>query len=57
MRAVLIVSGVVNNAIAIDEEHRAEYEAALPQGTTLVVSDTANIGDLYDGSTFTKPGP
>ena len=47
-RWVVIEAGVVINAIVA----RAE----LP-GLTMVQSDDANIGDLYDGETFTTPPP
>lgn len=30
---------------------------AAPEGCALIQSDTAAIGDLYDGAVFTKPAP
>jgi hypothetical protein len=45
MRYVIIENGIVVNAAVADE----------PFGGGWVQSDTANIGDLYDGETFTAP--
>lgn len=45
MRYVIIEDGVVTNAAVADE----------PFGANWVQSDTANIGDLYDGVDFTAP--
>ena len=47
VRAAIIINGVVDNVT------KAKPEFAIEQGW--VVSDTAKIGDLYDGSTFTTP--
>lgn len=45
MRFAIIESGVVVNiALALE-----------PQAENWIQSDTASIGDLYDGTTFTKP--
>ena len=49
MRAAIIENGVVKNVV------KADPEFAQSQGW--VVSDTAEIGDLYDGSSFTTPPP
>ena len=49
MRAAIIEDGVVKNVV------KADPEFAQSQGW--VVSDTAKIGDLYDGSGFTTPPP
>jgi len=46
MRYVTILEGVVDNVVISDD--------VPPRG---VQSDTANIGDLYDGETFTSPVP
>lgn len=50
MRFMVIENGVATNAIL------AENENAVP-GLTLVQSDTANIGDLWDEQVFTAPPP
>lgn len=47
-RYLKIEAGVVVNAIELDSP------AKFPQWT-LVQSDSADIGDLYDGEAFTKP--
>ena len=47
MRAAIIESGVVANIAVADPEFAQE------QGW--VVSETAQIGDLWDGATFTSP--
>ena len=49
MRAAIIEDGVVKNIV------KADPEFAQSQGW--VVSDTAKVGDLYDGSGFTTPPP
>ena len=49
-RYMLIEGGVATNAILVDDP------AQFPSWT-LVQSDTANIGDLYDGATFATPAP
>lgn len=46
MRYVTILNGAVDNVIIADEMP--------PRG---VQSDTANVGDLYDGESFTTPTP
>lgn len=46
MRYVTILNGIVDNVVIADEMP--------PRG---VQSDTANIGDLYDGENFTPPPP
>src|SRR3990167_5100109 len=53
-RAAIIESGVVKNVILLDENWTGgskEWQA--PVGATVVFSDIAGVGDLYDGSTFT----
>jgi hypothetical protein len=45
MRYVIIEDGVVTNAAVADE----------PLGSNWLQSDTADIGDLYDGENFSKP--
>ena len=45
MRYVIIENGVVANAVVADEA----------VGGSWLQSDTANIGDLYDGEKFTAP--
>jgi hypothetical protein len=45
MRYLIIEDGIVTNAAVADE----------PLGDNWVQSDTGNIGDLYDGETFTAP--
>lgn len=50
MRFMVIENGVATNAILADSAD------ALP-GFTLVQSDVANIGDLWDGQVFTAPPP
>ena len=45
MRYVIIENGVVVNAVVADESFNGGW----------VQSDTANIGDLYDGENFTAP--
>lgn len=47
----IVVEGVVQNVIVLDDG----AEVALPEGAILVESDTAMIGDGYDGSTFCTP--
>lgn len=49
MRAAVIEDGVVVNVVEADEAFAAE------QGW--VISETAAIGDLWDGQVFTKPYP
>lgn len=49
MRYALVKDGIVINAVEWDGE--TEYA---PDGE-LVASDTAQIGDAYDGSVFTPP--
>jgi hypothetical protein len=48
MRAAVIEDGVVVNVIAVDALDALE-------GVTLVESETASIGDLYNGEAFTAP--
>ena len=48
IRAAIIRSGVVVNCILVESMSH-------PVDGTLVASDTAGIGDLYDGKTFTRP--
>lgn len=50
MRFMIIEDGVAVNAIQADSAN------ALP-GFLLVQSDTATIGDLWDGDAFSKPQP
>lgn len=50
MRFMQIENGIAVNAI------EAQSADALP-GLTLIRSDSANIGDLWDGQTFTRPEP
>lgn len=47
MRYIVIENGVVVNAVVSEEE----------LGSGWMQSDTANIGDLWDGESFTPPGP
>jgi alpha-beta hydrolase superfamily lysophospholipase len=47
-RAALIENGVVVNVIIADADFA-------PEGFLVVPSDSAEIGDLYDGDTFEKP--
>jgi len=49
-RKAVISDGVVDNVIEADDDF------TLP-GKTLIASDTANIGDIWDGSAFTPPAP
>ena len=46
MRAVIIENGVVVNCVVVDGD-----------SPDWVISETAGIGDLYDGQTFTRPEP
>lgn len=48
MRAALIENGIVINAV--------ETESLDFPGVLLVASDTALIGDMWDGSSFARPG-
>jgi len=50
MRYVVIDNGIVENAILADEGFVIE-------GKTLVQSDTAQIGQLWDGTDFSDPAP
>lgn len=52
-RYAVIESGVVTNVVAVDDENLEKYAEAI-EGE-LVQSDTACIGDLYDGGEFVKP--
>lgn len=45
MRYAIVENGIVTNAVVADE----------PFGDNWVQSETANIGDLYDGVSFTAP--
>lgn len=45
MRAAVIENGVVVNVIIVDNI----------EGPNVVATETANIGDLYDGQAFTRP--
>lgn len=47
MRYALIVAGVVSNIVEWDGSRQ------FPAAGTLVQSDAANIGDSYNGTTFT----
>lgn len=47
-RAALIEDGIVINVILADEDFVIE-------GCLVVQSDTAEIGDLFDGVAFEKP--
>jgi hypothetical protein len=49
-RAALVQNGVVVNTIIADEDFAIE-------GYLVVPSDTAEIGDIYDGEVFTRPTP
>lgn len=49
MRTAIVRKGKVEEVII----HGPQWDA--PKGVTLVQSDTANIGDLFDGSVFTPP--
>lgn len=51
MRTALIKDGAVTGVIVIGDEYTA------PDGVTAVASDTANIGDTYDGKAFSPPTP
>lgn len=50
MRAAVVVAGVVVNVIIIDPEN-----PILIEGATVIPSETANIGDRWDGSSFSPP--
>jgi hypothetical protein len=47
-RAALVEDGVVVNTIIADEDFAID-------GYLVVPSETAEIGDVYDGETFTRP--
>jgi hypothetical protein len=47
-RAALVENGVVVNTIIADEDFAIE-------GYLVVPSETAEIGDLYDGEAFVRP--
>lgn len=49
MKHAIVHDGVVVNV--------AEAEAAFGAAQGWIASDTASIGDLWDGQTFTKPAP
>lgn len=51
MNCLIIENGTVINKIVAT---KAEAEQAFP-GKTVVMSNDGDIGDTYDGSTFTKP--
>lgn len=51
MRYVIIEVGKVTNAA----EAESEADLNLTNGQTAVASDTAQVGDAYDGTTFTSP--
>ncbi len=51
MRYALIKDGVVFNTILLEDGS----DWAPDEGVTAVKSETANIGDSYDGETFTSP--
>jgi hypothetical protein len=53
MRYALVESGVVVNVVEVVEGDGSTAQ----EGQALVPSDTANIGDLWDGSAFQKPAP
>lgn len=50
MRAAIIQNGVVVNVTTITPGTLIQIP-----GYIIVISDTANIGDLWDGFTFTTP--
>lgn len=53
-RAAIIKSGKVENVILLDENWTgASKEWQAPEGTSVVFSDVAGMGDSYDGSIFT----
>jgi hypothetical protein len=49
-RKAVIASGVVENVIEAGDDFTLA-------GKTLIASDTAQIGDTWDGSVFTPPAP
>jgi hypothetical protein len=49
-RAALVENGVVVNTIIADENFAVE-------GFLVVPSDTAEVGDLYNGASFTRSAP
>ena len=49
MRAALIKDGLVVNVIIAGETYK------VPEGFILVESDTANIGDIFQGGIFLPP--
>ena len=51
----VIKDGVVINRIEWDGATEYNPENSHGEGAYLVQSDTADIGDLYDGENFTKP--
>lgn len=50
MRAVIIKDSVCINCVDVESLFH-------PDNLLMVYSDTADIGDLWDGATFTKPEP
>lgn len=53
MLYAIVENSVVTNVMEWD----GESKWAPPEGSTLVQSDTAGVGDTYDGTTFTRPTP
>jgi hypothetical protein len=51
MRTALIENGTVTNVILAGDTYTP------PKNVTMVASETAQIGDAYDGTTFTSPAP
>jgi hypothetical protein len=49
-RAALVEAGVVVNTIIADEDFAID-------GYLVVPSETAEIGDIYNGAGFTRPAP
>jgi hypothetical protein len=50
-RYVIVENGVVINAVVHDEESGWNP----PEGTLLIKTETASIGDMFDGTNFTSP--
>lgn len=58
MRLAIIESGVVTNITKVaDGWTGAAGEWQLPPGATGIQSDSAGVGDTWDGETFTRPTP
>lgn len=53
IRTAMIENGVVTNVTM----HDPESDWTAPDGAILVASESAGIGDTWDGETFAKPPP